>query len=85
MIKNAVCDLIEAGFIMPVERVIDNVVPIPIALTAADEVPNIDMQKLSGLYHGTETEFPKKELYWRINFERFLIEFRFVRLSLTNY
>lgn len=80
-IKNSVCNLIENGFIVPVERVTEDVVPVSIALSESEKEPQIDMQKLTNLYHGTETDFPEKQLYWRVNFDRFLIEYRFVLLT----
>lgn len=35
------------------------------------------MNKLSNLYHGTEKELPKNELYWTVNIDRFLMEYRY--------
>lgn len=75
-IKNSVCELIENGFIVPVERVTQDVVPITLKLTENERIPDINIKKLTALYQGTDTEMPSNELYWRVNFERFLAEFR---------
>ncbi|XKL62031.1 hypothetical protein PGB90_001864 [Kerria lacca] len=75
-IKNSVCDLIENDFIIPVDKVTNEIIPVPIKLTELQKIPNIDMNKLSNLYHGTEKELPKNELYWTVNIDRFLMEYR---------
>ncbi len=70
--------MIENNFIIPVDRVTGDAIPIPIKTELLRE-PLVDMVKLLGLYNGTETEFPKNECYWKVNFERFMIEYRFDR------
>lgn len=54
----------------------DDNVPVTINLTEEEKIPKIDMQKLSKLYDGTELNFPKNELLWMVNFDRFLVEYR---------
>lgn len=75
-IRTSTCELIENGFIVPVEKVTRDVVPIKIKLSEHERVLPVELDKLTALYHGTDTEMPSNEFYWRVNFDRFLIEFR---------
>ena len=68
--------MIENGFIVPLDRVTRDVVPITMKLSEADKIPSIDLQKLTALYQGTDAEMPSNELYWKVNVDRFLVEFR---------
>lgn len=64
------------GFLMPIDRVTNDIVPRRIPLTEIEKVSKIDMAKLTNLYRGTDSEFPRNELYWTVNYDRFLIEIR---------
>lgn len=75
-IKNVVCQLADNGFLMPIDRVTNDIVPRRIPLTEIEKVSKIDMAKLTNLYRGTDSEFPRNELYWTVNYDRFLIEIR---------
>ena len=61
---------------MPIGRVTNDLIPQTIALTEPEKIPIIDMAKLSNLFRGTDKDIPRKELYWTVNIERFLIEVR---------
>lgn len=69
--------MIDNDFIVPIGRCTDDNVPVIIKLTAEEKIPKIDMQKLSNLYEGTESTLPKNELLWTVNFDRFLVDFRY--------
>lgn len=58
------------------DRVTNDVVPRKILLTEIEKVSKIDMAKLTNLFRGADTEFPRNELYWTVNYDRFLVEFR---------